>query len=459
MTRKSIVKTGYFVFVLVFVAAIMRSTTLVAGAQAGRPCAWVCMADDNEIKVVDTATNTVVATIPVTLGSWPWHVTFSAGGRYAYVSCRDTDNVVVFDTNTRTEVGAINVGNGPKGLRATPDGAFVYVVNRYDDTVSVIRASDNTVVATIAVGDQPMAIAITPDGAYAYVTNRNDDTVSVVRLSDNTVVATIGVGNAPWGAAISPDGAYAYVSNIFDGTVSVIRTSDNTVVDTVAVGNWPQGLAVTLDGQYVYVPNNDPPYSVSVIRTSDNTVIATVAVHDEAWEVAITPDSAYAYVTNGDHTGEEGVEVIRISDNTVMTTINLGAGTYSPRGIAILQRFTLMVDKAGGGAGTVTSDPAGINCGADCTETYAKGTGVTLTAHPGVKSYLANWSGDCVSTGALTAQVTMNADKTCTATFGYPVGGIVVPVDKLGLLAPWMGVVGLVSLAALTVAVVRRRKP
>jgi hypothetical protein len=39
-----------------------------------------------------------------------------------------------------------------------------------------------------------------------------------------------------------------------------------------------------------------------------------------------------------------------------------------------------------------------------------------------------------------------------------PVGGIVVPVNKLGLVAPWMGLVGLVSLAALTIAVVRRRR-
>ena len=43
--------------------------------------------------------------------------------------------------------------------------------------------------------------------------------------------------------------------------------------------------------------------------------------------------------------------------------------------------------------------------------------------------------------------------------FPEPVGGIVVPVNKLELLGPWMGLVGLVSLAALGVVLVRRRKP
>jgi len=52
----------------------------------------------------------------------------------------------------------------------------------------------------------------------------------------------------------------------------------------------------------------------------------------------------------------------------------------------------------------------------------------------------------------------MDADKTCTATFGLPIGGIVVPVNKLEMVAPWMGLAGLASLAALGVVLVRRRK-
>jgi hypothetical protein len=39
-----------------------------------------------------------------------------------------------------------------------------------------------------------------------------------------------------------------------------------------------------------------------------------------------------------------------------------------------------------------------------------------------------------------------------------PIGGIAVPVNRLGLLAPWLGLVTLVFLAALGVVLVRRRK-
>ena len=46
---------------------------------------------------------------------------------------------------------------------------------------------------------------------------------------------------------------------------------------------------------------------------------------------------------------------------------------------------------------------------------------------------------------------------TVTVNVRVPVGGIIVPVSKFELLAPWLGLAALASLAALTVALVRRR--
>jgi len=39
-----------------------------------------------------------------------------------------------------------------------------------------------------------------------------------------------------------------------------------------------------------------------------------------------------------------------------------------------------------------------------------------------------------------------------------PVGGVAVPVNKLGLLAPWIGLAALASLAVLGVVLVRRHR-
>lgn len=56
--------------------------------------------------------------------------------------------------------------------------------------------------------------------------------------------------------------------------------------------------------------------------------------------------------------------------------------------------FLLSINKSiwSTGTGTVTSNPAGINCGEDCTQRYPPDTLVTLTAHPDPGSFFLNWS-------------------------------------------------------------------
>jgi len=76
--------------------------------------------------------------------------------------------------------------------------------------------------------------------------------------------------------------------------------------------------------------------------------------------------------------------------------------------------YTLTVNKTGTGSGTVTSNPAGINCGSDCSEAYAPNTSVTLTATADSGSNFTGWSGDCIGN---TCTVTMTADTSVTANF------------------------------------------
>ena len=82
--------------------------------------------------------------------------------------------------------------------------------------------------------------------------------------------------------------------------------------------------------------------------------------------------------------------------------------------------FTLTVTTVGG-SGTVRSTPAGINCGTDCTEAYASGTSVTLTAQSRRRgSTFAGWSGACTGTGSCV--VSMTEARSVTATFTGAIG-------------------------------------
>jgi uncharacterized repeat protein (TIGR01451 family) len=74
---------------------------------------------------------------------------------------------------------------------------------------------------------------------------------------------------------------------------------------------------------------------------------------------------------------------------------------------------TLTVQNAGGG--TVTSTPAGIDCGATCSATFTS-TPVVLTATPDPTHAFAGWSGACSGSGACSAPVD-RANVAVTATF------------------------------------------
>ena len=80
----------------------------------------------------------------------------------------------------------------------------------------------------------------------------------------------------------------------------------------------------------------------------------------------------------------------------------------------------LTVAKAGTGSGTVTSNPAGISCGATCSAIYANGTTVTLTATPESGSSFSGWSGVCAANASATCVVTMDSAQSITASFRMP---------------------------------------
>lgn len=74
---------------------------------------------------------------------------------------------------------------------------------------------------------------------------------------------------------------------------------------------------------------------------------------------------------------------------------------------------TLTIKKAGTGTGTVTSDPAGIDCGAICVADFSALNTITLRARPASGSRFEGYSGGAVCGEA----IDIKADLECTATF------------------------------------------
>ena len=106
----------------------------------------------------------LVATVPV--GIWPVGVAITPDGAFAYVTNFSSGTVSVIETASNTVIATatatVGVDTLPFGVAITPDGAFAYVTHEGSGTVSVIATASNTVVATVPVGLNPSGVAITP---------------------------------------------------------------------------------------------------------------------------------------------------------------------------------------------------------------------------------------------------------------------------------------------------------
>jgi hypothetical protein len=106
-----------------------------------------------------------------------------------------------------------------------------------------------------------------------------------------------------------------------------------------------------------------------------------------------------------------------LQGTTGFVQINDSAGQASADAVAFVPAGVagqLTVGRSGTGTGTVTSTPAGVNCGSDCFEIYPNGAVVTLAATPAAGSTFVGWSGDA---DCADGSLTMNDYRNCTATF------------------------------------------
>jgi hypothetical protein len=154
----------------------------------------------------------------------------------------------------------------------------------------------------------------------------------------------------------------------------------------------------------------------NAITVSGITAPAAISIVDGAYELnnSGTWSSSAGTVTNGNT-----VRVRHTSAATSCTAVNtiLTIGDVSDTFTSTTTiGYPLAITKLGSGSGTVTSNPAGIDCGATCAANYTSGIPVTLTATSNPDSTFVGWGGDCGGQGN-PCSLTMTSSKTVSATF------------------------------------------
>jgi YVTN family beta-propeller protein len=269
------------------------------------------------LTVIDAATNSAVATLPLPANVYPGFVAITPDGTQAWVTenplivsavplveaistssfqmstipfgpnlelgrilfspdsstayvVAGSAAVDILNVSQRKPMGRITAPGGIAEPALSPDGSTLAIPNSGTATAAAIDTSNGNTLASIPVGaiDSGYQLyleyggaAVSPDGTRAYITNFASNSVSVIGTEAQQVVRNVPVGSEPVAVAVLPDNSKAYVANSFSSSVSVIDTKTlraKTIETPELKSGYPSSIAVTPDGKHVYVAINNP---------------------------------------------------------------------------------------------------------------------------------------------------------------------------------------------------------
>ena len=360
------------------------------------------------------------------------------GAAYSWIKNIETDgskntwagrHIHLFNAVYRAEVRQCYSHNSSNYNQGS--NAYGIIYSSSDSLIedNIVRELNKPVLGETAGGGNVIAYNYVDEAVIGSLTNSWQETAINMShgsfchsdLFEGNYTPNVGVdsthGNNGWGVIFR---------NWATGRNSSGRTS--TYLRAIYSDGWSREM--TSIGNVLGSPTFRPTYQVLSSRTGVNAVYGNVSsiylLGSNAWELGTGRKPGADYMDNGqaeslfyrhlDYDYKTSAQytnpsntVTALPDSLYLTAKPAFFGTYAwpwvnPAGATDADRvkalpakarydamvsggtYSLAVGTAGAGTGTVVSSPAGINCGADCSENYASGTSVTLTATPATGS-------------------------------------------------------------------------
>jgi len=337
---------------------VKRSSSAIAITADGATL-LVVNPDSNSLTLVDTASRSVIAELPV--GVDPRTVVVDDAGNRAYVANRGSDSISVVDLAARAAIADVPVGDRPYGVVVSPDGTRLYVAEQGADQVRILDANSLTTLSVLAVADRPSGLAISDDsstgsgegGQTLYVTHLLANTISIVSTRPRFVYLPImlrGESSNQHTSIQSP------TSNLHLPTSNLHLPISNLQPPISNLHLWPdsslvQSIVLSPDGQRAYVPHTRSNTNNRAL-TFDTTVFPLVSLIDVTtqqhmvgqqisletvdppgvglpFDAALTPDGGEIWVLNA---ASNDVTVVDLDTRQRVAHIEVGD---NPRGIVL----------------------------------------------------------------------------------------------------------------------------
>jgi len=409
---------------------------------------------NNVIRKIDTGTPRIITTIAgngtaghtgdgglatsATLNS-PDRVSVNGAGNF-FIS--DSGNNVIRRVDGASKIITAFAGNGTFAFAgdggpalsasfATPVGVVVdpagnmYVGDVNNNRIRKVLLNPNISFSgtSLPFGNQPInATATLP----LTITNSGDAPLAISSISASEGAFSISTNPCPVAPATLAVGAQCALEIAFAPTQFIAYTGTITISDNGPTSGSVQTINLSGMGATSLTVTTTGSGTVTSSPAGINcptTCSATFAGNSQVVLTAVA-GSGSAFTGFSDNCSPANPQT-----NPPTCTVTMSASETVTATFSVANNFTLMVNVAGTGTGTVTSSPAGINCPTTCSANFASGTAITLTAHPNSGSTFTGWGGEiCEGTGTCT--FTISANESATANFSG--NGIALTVSENG---------------------------
>jgi len=363
-----------------FAAAAVAAVLVAVSGQAGAPHLAAIAA--NSVGVIDPASNTVVAQVPV--GSGP--VAIAEGEHGIWVANAGDRTVSRVDPVAKRVVRVIGTGRTPTDIAAGADAVWVAngtpgqgigsvtridartgaagppeIVRRGDEDTPFAPATPSAIAVgaggvwvnhirsqllrvpargdgppeRVLLGGELFADGLAVDGRSVWAASSGQD--RLVRLDAGTgeLVASIAIAAAPGGRVAGPydmaaGGGAVWVADTLANTVSRVDPDLNAVTATIPVGRRPRRLAVGEDAVWVL---NAGDGTVSRIDPRANAVVKTIRVGASATDLVAAAGAVWVTVAGGNATEPQAEAASPVVSPLPRDTCSpvLAGGASSPR--------------------------------------------------------------------------------------------------------------------------------
>jgi YVTN family beta-propeller protein len=409
---------------------------------------YVTNTGNNTVSVIDGTALAVIATVPA--GTAPSAVSVNSTLNRIYVAnngnnSTDAGSVTIIDGSSNVPATAMDSNaNEPYALAANALTGELYVANNLSSNTSVINAEpvhSNPIATVIGPLTGNQTSDETPTFNFSTSNGLNSAPVDELLFQMDTWLGSwtqatpTTRGNFSGTTTTLLPGfhtIYAYATEGEEATSTVTGAQSSPLIGTVSAYGFLVATPLadvappSLNFGNQQVGQQSAPQTVTLGNPGSASLTFSYSLSPGAFSEApgdtcssaggqLAPNSSCTIfvVFTPSNSGNENA-TLTISDNS--NNIPGSTQTVSLTGTGITNLFALNVAEGGSGSGTVTSNPAGINCPAvSCVANFSSGTNVMLTAVPNVGSTFVGWSGAC--TGVGTCTVTMNSNQSVSAAF------------------------------------------